>query len=319
MTTWLTVVSRRLLVAAAVLWLVSLIVFGLLYIAPGDPALILLGDAPPNAETIAAVRRAYHLNQPLLTQYAIWFRNAAHLNFGTSVRTREPVLQAVGSRGAVSLFLMAYAAGIALGLGVALGILAALHVASPLDRAIVGLSVVGNSTPAFVSGLVLLYAFGILVPLFPVFGPGRGMLDGIWHLTLPAVALALTALALVIKLTRAAVITALDQDFIAFARARGLPWRHVIWAYALRNSLNAIVTAGGLAVLRLFSWLVIVEVAFALPGLGALLVDSVNFKDIPVVQALGMLTAVLVIGVNFIIDLLYELIDPRVRLTRVAA
>ena len=315
---WLPELGRRLLVAAVVLWLVSLIVFGLLYIAPGDPALILLGDAPPNPATIAAVRRAYHLDQPLLTQYAIWFAAAAHLNFGTSVRTREPVLQAVGSRGAVSAFLMTYAAVIALGFGVMLGILAALHVASPLDRAVVGLSVVGNSTPAFVSGLVLLYAFGILVPAFPVFGPGRGLLDELWHLTLPAVALALTGLALVIKMTRAAVITALDQDYIAFARARGLLWPHVIRAYALRNSLNAIVTASGLAVLRLFSWLVIVEVTFALPGVGALLVDSVNFKDIPVVQALGLLTAVLVIGVNLAIDLLYEVIDPRVRLTRVA-
>ena len=319
MSSWLPALGRRLVVAGVVLWVVSLIVFALLYVSPGDPALVLLGDAPPSATTIAAVRRAYHLDRPLAAQYAIWLESAARLNFGTSIRTREPVGQAVSSRGAVSAFLLTYAAAIALGVGVALGLLAALHVASPLDRAIVAVSLIGNSTPAFVSGLVLLYAFGIVVPAFPVFGPGRGFLDELWHLTLPAVALALTGLALVIKLTRAAVITTLDQDYTAFARARGLPWTHVLWAYAVRNSLNAIVTVGGLAVLRLFSWLVIVEVTFALPGVGALLVDSVNFKDIPVVQALGMLTAVLVVGVNFLIDILYEAIDPRVRLTQVAA
>jgi peptide/nickel transport system permease protein len=316
---WVFTLLRRFIVATLVLWVVSGIVFALLYITPGDAALILLGDAPPTPATIAEIRKEYHLDQPLLVQYRIWLAGAMHLEFGTSVRTKEPVLRAIGSRVRVTFFLLIYSAVIAIGLGVALGTLSALHVASALDRVIVALSVIGNSTAAFVSGLVLLYVFGIVVPIFPVFGPGHGFLDEVWHLTLPAVTLALTALALVIKLTRAAMITSLEQDFVAFACARGLSWIHVVWAYAVRNSLNAIVTAAGLAILRLLGWAVIVEVTFALPGIGALLVDAVNFKDIPVVQALGLLTSVVVIGVNFSLDILYEVIDPRVRLTRVGA
>jgi peptide/nickel transport system permease protein len=303
---------RRLCVAAAVCWLVSAVIFGLLYLLPGDPTLILLGDAPPTPGAVAAIRHQYHLDQPLAAQYAIWLDGAVHLQLGTSVRTREPVLHAIGTRAPVTLFLVLYAAAIAIALGVALGMLAAFRAATPLDRAVVGVAVVGNSAPAFVTGLLLLYGLGVLVPLFPVFGVGQGLADEIWHLTLPAVTLALTGLALVIRLTRAAMITTLDQDFIAFARARGLSRRRLLLAYAIRNSLNPIVTAAGLAILRLLAWTVIVEVTFALPGMGALLVDSVNFKDIPVVQALGLLTAVIVIGLNLAVDLTYDVIDPRV-------
>jgi peptide/nickel transport system permease protein len=311
-------VARRIVVAALVCWLVSVVIFVLLYLVPGDPALILLGDAPPTPASIAAIRHEYHLDLPLVAQYETWLDGAVHLNLGRSVRTREPVREAIAARAPVTLLLVAYAAAIAVGLGVALGMLAAFRVGTPFDRAVVGATVVGNSSPAFVTGLVLLYAFGIVVPLFPVFGVGHGLADGLWHLTLPAVTLALTGLALVIRLTRAAMITTLDQDFMAFGRARGLPRGRLVLAYAIRNSLNAILTASGLAILRLLAWTVIVEVTFALPGIGALLVDSVNFKDIPTVQAVGLLTAAIVIGLNLAVDLLYDVIDPRVRRARIA-
>lgn len=309
--------GRRLLALIALLFVVSVAVFALLYVSPGGVEQILLGDAPATPTAVAAVRNEYHLNDPLPQQYGIWLSGAVKLNFGHSIRTGEPVLPMILQHLQLTLVLVIYGFIIAMTLGVLLGILASIKKETPLDRAVVGVSVIGVSSPAFVTSILLLYCFGILIPWFPVFGAGTGFTDELWHLTLPAIALALTVMALVIKLTRAAMITSLEQDYVASARARGLsPWR-VVFGYALRNALNPIVTAGGLIFNRILFGTVLVEVAFALPGAGSLLVDSVNFKDIPVVQALGLFTAVIVILVNLLVDVLYLFIDPRLRFERV--
>ena len=171
----------------------------------------------------------------------------------------------------------------------------------------------------FATGIFLLYVFAVVLGWFPAFGQGEGFTDRLWHFALPALALALTAMALVVKLTRAAMINALDQDYVAFARARGLPKRRVIFAYAFRNSLLPVVTSAGVILGFMLTGAVIVEVTFALPGIGSLLVDSVTFKDVPMVQGVAMVIAVVIILVNLLTDILYVLIDPRVRFERVAA
>jgi peptide/nickel transport system permease protein len=317
--TWLPqLLLRRLLVLVPLLLLISLGVFALLELAPGDPARSLLGTKQATAATLAAIRAKYHLDEPFLMQYVRWLGGIVSLDFGRSITTNQPVLDAIGAKIPSSLFLGLYGFIITVTVGLPLGILAALRRASALDRSIVGFSVVGVSAPAFASGILLLYVFGVLLGWLPVFGPGKDFGDELYHLTLPAIALALSAMALVVKVTRASMVEELDKDYIAFARARGLSKRRVIFGYALRNALVSITTAVGLVFIYMITGAVLVEVTFALPGLGSLLVASVRSLDIPMVQALAMLIAVFVVVVHLAIDVVYALLDPRVRFGRVA-
>src|SRR5262249_16908340 len=176
------------------------------------------------------------------------------------------------------------------------GVFAAARRQTNMDRGIVALTVIGISAPAFASGILLLYVFAVELGWFPVFGPGNGFTGRLHHLALPAFALALTARGLVVKLTRAALIESLDQDYIAFARARGLSRSRVLLSYGLRNSLGPIITAGGLLLGYMLAGAVLVEVTFALPGVGSLLVDSVTSKDIPMVQGVVLLIATVVVA-----------------------
>jgi peptide/nickel transport system permease protein len=306
-------VLRRITALVAVLAAVSLVVFSLLYLAPGSPEQLLLGPREANPSSIAAIRHEYHLDQPFVTRYWDWVKAAVHFDFGQSIVSSEPVMRAIEPRLSLSVQLAGYAFAIALLVGVVLGVVAASRRRSGLDRSIVGLSVVGVSAPAFAIGILLLYLFAVRLGWFPVFGQGSGFGDRLWHLTLPAIALGLTAMGLILRLTRAGAISALEQDYVAFARARGVSRSRILTAYVLRNSLVPIVTGAGLILAYLLAGAVLVEVTFALPGIGSLLVDSINAKDIPVVQALAMLIALMVVVINLIVDLLYFAIDPRIR------
>ena len=208
-----------------------------------------------------------------------------HFDFGRSIRTNEPVLDGISDRFKLTLQLGGLAFLITMALGVPLGVLAAVRSRTSIDRGIVSLSVVGVSAPAFATGILLLYVFAVELGWFPVFGEGSGVIDRLHHLALPAIALALTGMGLVLKLTRTAVISSLDQDYVTFARARGIS-RRVLTAYALRNALVPIITAAGLLLAYMLAGTVLIEVTFALPGLGSLLVDSVRTLDMPMVQAL---------------------------------
>ena len=312
-------IGRRLLAMVVLLLIISFGVFTLLYIAPGSVEQILLGAKPSSPETLKAIREQYHLNDPFLTQYWIWLKHALRFDFGVSIRTSAPVLSGIEQRMGLTLFLGGYAFIVAMLTGVPLGILAALKKRTLVDRGVVAASVIGVSAPAFATGIFLLYVFAVLVGWFPAYGQGTGFTDRLWHLTLPALALALTAMALVLKLTRAAMIRALDQDYVAFARARGIAPGRVLVVYALRNALIPVVTAAGLILGYVLTGAVLVEVTFALPGIGSLLVDSVNFKDVPMVQGVAMVVAIVIILVNLLTDILYLFIDPRVRFSRASA
>jgi peptide/nickel transport system permease protein len=170
--------------------------------------------------------------------------------------------------------------------------------------------------PAFVTGILLLYLLAVRISLFPAFGAGDGFLSRLTHLTLPAVALALTQTTYVLRLTRASMIEALEHDSVAFARARGVPQRRIVTDYALRNALIPIVTAAGLILGQLVVGAVIIEVVFSLQGVGALLVDAVSFKDVPMVQGLALLAAASIIVMNLLTDIVYLMIDPRIRYRR---
>ncbi len=311
-------IARRLIAAAVLLVIMSGAVFGLLYATPGSAEQVLLGTRVANEETRENIRQRYNLDEPLPTQYWLWAEDAIRLDFGESIRTGEPVLVAIRDRASLSLRLGAYGFAVAFVAGIGLGVLAALKNRSGVDRAVVSLSVVGASSPAFVTGVFLLYVFAVLLGWFPAFGQGEGLADQLWHLTLPALTLAFGAAALLIRFTRAGMITALDQDYVTFARARGVSEPRVLFGYALRNAMIPVVTASTVLLAATLTGAVLIEVTFALPGLGALLVDSVAFKDVLMVQGLTMLLAAVAVLTNLLTDILYLFVDPRIRYTRVA-
>lgn len=304
---------RRLAALVLVLVIISFVVFALLSLAPGSEIDVLLGTRPRSTVVVDALQREYHLNQPFLQRYGQWLGDAVRLRFGDSVSQGVPVTRLLSQRLAITVPLAGLAWAVTMLSGVAIGIAAALRRQRMLDRTLVGASIVGVSAPVFATGLFLLYLFGVALDWFPVYGTGSGVLGRLYHLALPSVALALTGTAFVVKLTRAAMISALEQDYIVFARARGLSPLRVIVAYALRNALIPIATTAGIVLGGLLSGTVIIEVTFALPGIGSLLVDSVNNKDIPVVQAVSLLVAGLIVVVNLLTDLAYMVIDPRIR------
>jgi peptide/nickel transport system permease protein len=306
-------ILRRLVGLAAVLVAVSLLVFSLLYIAPGSPEQLLLGNAKTiDPVTLKAVRAEYHLNGSFVDRYLSWAKAATHLDFGRSIRTQEPVRQGITQRLGLTAQLAGLAFLLTLACGIPLGVLAAVRRTRVVDRGIVFFSIMGLSAPAFASGILLLYLFAIRLGWFPAFGQGAGVGDRLKHLALPAVALALTATGLIVKITRAAFVEELSKDYVTLARARGISPRNVLIRFVLRNAATPIVTAAGLILSYMLAGSVLVEVTFALPGIGALLVDSITSQDIPMVQGLAMLIAALVVVVNLVVDFVYPLIDPRI-------
>jgi len=310
-------IARRLLAAVVMLMIVSVAIFGLLYASPGSAEQVLLAGRVANEETRENIRKRYNLDEPLPTQYSLWVKDAVRMDFGESIRTGEPVTTAIKERGQLSLRLGAYGFVVAFVTGIGLGILSAVKNRSGIDRAIVSTSVVGASAPPFVTGVFLLYVFAVLLGWFPAFGQGEGLVDELWHLTLPALTLAFGASALLIRFTRVGMIAALDQDYVTFARARGVPERRVLLGYALRNAMIPVVTASTVLLAAMLTGAVLIEVTFALPGLGALLIDSVAYKDVLMVQGLTMLLAAVAILTNLLTDILYLFADPRIRYTRV--
>lgn len=305
--------TGALLITLAIL---SFLIYSLLYLAPGNPVDILLGNQPRTPETVRLLNEKYHLDQPFLTQYWIWAQGALQMDFGTSILTTLPVSEEIGSRLPVSIFLGIYAYILTMIGGVGLGVLSALRRKTVIDRGIVGASVIALSTPAFVSGVFLLFLFAITVQLFPATGIGEDFLGRVWHLTLPAVALALTVAAFVLKHTRAAVLAVIDQDYVTFARARGLSPVRIMGTYVLRNALIPIVTISGLVLGSLITGAFLVEVTFSVPGIGKLLVDAAVNKDLPMIQGVALVIAVVIILANLLADLLYMAIDPRIRVER---
>lgn len=309
-------VLRRVAALAAMLLVLSFLVFALLYLAPGDVVRNLLGARPVTPEAVAQVRAQYHLDDPFWLQYGRWLGGALRGDLGTSVRTGTPVSQMLDGRVGITVTLAVIAGVLAIGVGVPLGVRAARRRGSATDRAITSASVVGISAPGFAVGLVLLYVFAVMLGWFPLYGIGDPGLDRLWHLALPGVALAVGVGALVVKVTRTAVARELDQDYVTFARARGLTPRAVRRLY-LRGAAVPIVTSAGLVLASLVGGSILVETTFALPGLGVLLSDSITFKDVPVVQAVTLLLATVIGVTTAVVDLFAVLADPRVRRSKV--
>ena len=311
-------ILRRLAVAIPLLFLISLGVFALVHIAPGDPVRALLGTRASDPETLNNLREKYHLNDPFIVQYGKWLWQVLQGDLGRSINGNRKVWNTIAERGSITVVLSLLGTAIVLVFGIALGMIAAFKRGTRIDRAMVMFGVFGISSPAFVTSIFLLYFFGVVLGWFPTFGAGdRGFADRLWHLTLPALALALSVMAIVVKITRAAMIEELDKDYVTFARARGLSATRITFAYVLRNALIPVITAAGIVVVGLLASAIYVEVTFALPGLGLLTVDAVQKRDIPLIQGTTLVFSCFIVAINLAIDVVYTLIDPRIRFGKV--
>jgi len=304
----------RQLVATVVLLLVSsVVIYGSLFLAPGSADAVLFGNHTVSPAVRAAVDHQYHLNDPFLVQYWDWLVNAVHGNFGTSVALRTPVSLRISAAAGTTIFLVLYASVLITAFGIGLGIVSALR-PGKLDTAIMAVTNVGTAVPTFVASIVLLTVFAVKLGWFPVIGAGSGFVGHLQHLTLPAVALAFWAVAYLVRVTRVSIREELQGDPVTTARARGLSARVVFQRHAFRNALIPIVTVTGLQVAGLIVGTIIVEQAFGLNGLGTLLLNSVQQKDFATVQAVSLILVAAFILVNTVVDILYTVLDPRIRL-----
>jgi peptide/nickel transport system permease protein len=305
-------VAVRLAATLVLLVVLSFTVFALLYLTPGDPARNLVGPRNVTPELLASIRQQFHLDEPLLAQYGHWLGAFVQGDFGVSIRSDTPVGTLLASRAALTFQLAAMAFVLTVVVAVPLGIATARRAGSAFDSLVSVGAIAGIGAPTYAVGLLLLYVFGVFFDVFPVYGSGDGGWDRLWHLALPAITLASGIGALVFKLTRTAVLAELGQDYVAFARSRGLPERR-IRRMVLRNAMIPVGTSLGLVFAFLFGGTILVEVTFALPGIGSLLAGSVTFKDVPVVQSITLLTATVIAMSALAVDVMYYLVDPRVR------
>lgn len=305
----------RVLGTVGVLLALSIVIFSLMYLAPGDIVKNLLGNRPVTPEAIAAVREQYHLDDPLPVQYLRWLGGFLTGDLGTSIRLQTSVADAIGSRLGLTLLLCGLAFACALVVAIPFGVRSAVAPGGIVDRIANVFAIVGLSAPTFAVGLLLLYAFAYYLPVFPVYGAGDGGLDTLRHLVLPAVTLALGLGAIVLKLTRTAMLRELASDYVTSARARGLSER-TVQTIALRNAAIPIVTGASLVLTFLVGGTVLAETTYALPGIGLLLQDSVLFKDIAVVQSLSLMVAIVIAVIALLADLAYLALDPRLRTAR---
>jgi peptide/nickel transport system permease protein len=306
----LRLVGGRLVSLVVTLLVASVAIYGALFLAPGDPATLLAGGHV-TPSVLAAIQRSEHLNQPFDVRYWHWLTGVLHGNLGTSFVYRESVTTLLAGRVLNTVVLVAYASIVIVVGGVGLGLLAATR--RRLDTLITVGTSIGLATPSFVAAIFLITVFAVDLKWFPVFGAGTGLWDRLSHLTLPAVALALSWLAYNAQLTRAAVREELGREHVETARSRGIKERHVLTRHVLRNAMIPIATVSGLTVAGLIAGDVVVEQAFGINGLGSFLVQAALQKDFASVQAVALLLVAAFVIVNAIVDFWSLLLDPRLR------
>lgn len=307
--------ARRLLSTLPVLVIVSLLVFLMLRLTPGDPAAVLAGDAA-GTEQIAQIRTSLGLDRSIPEQYLIWAGHLLQGDLGQSYYYKTPVTTLIGQRLEPTLSLALITITVAVLVAVPLGVLAAWRFGGWLDRVLMGFSVMGFSVPVFVLAYALIWLVSIKLNLLPVQGYQR-LADGpgkwLYHLTLPALTLSVIYIALIARVTRASVLETLGEDYIRTARAKGLPETRVLVRHALANAAVPIVTVIGIGIALLIGGVVVTESVYAIPGLGRLTVDAVLARDFPTIQGVILLFSVVYVLINLLVDLSYVFFDPRIR------
>lgn len=310
-----TYLVRRLLATIPVMGVVAVIVFLLLHLAPGDPATLIAGDFA-TAEDIARIGKQLGLDRPLPIQFVGWVGQILQGELGTSIFSQLPVSRLIRQRLEPTLVLSVTTLVIAVALAVPVGVLAAWRARTWVDRVVMGLSVCGLSIPVFVLGYLLIYFFAIRLGWLPVQGY-VSLAQGLWpclrSIVLPSLALGSIYMALIARITRASLLEVLEEDYVRTAHAKGLSTLTVVVTHALRNASIPIVTIIGVGLTLLIGGVVITESVFAIPGIGRLTVDAILRRDYPIIQAVILLSSGVYVMVNLVIDLVYTVLDPRIR------
>ncbi|MFB5089235.1 ABC transporter permease [Psychrobacillus sp. PGGUH221] len=311
-------ILKRLLSLIPVLLVVAVVVFLLMHITPGDPAAVILGpEASP--EEVAELREELGLNRPPIEQFVSWFRNILRGDLGTSIFMKQPVSQAFFEHLGPTLSLAILAQFLAIVVAIPLGILAAKFRGSFLDQSFMGISLLGISVPSFLLGLFLILLVGVELKWLPVAGYkpiSEGLFDHVKYLILPAIALGAMQAALIARMTRSSMLDVLNANYIKTARSKGVKETLIVIKHTLRNAFIPILTIIGQTFGTLVAGAAVVETVFNIPGIGQLIINSVERRDFAVIQGSVMLIAVSYVLINLVIDLLYGIIDPRVRLGR---
>ncbi len=304
---------RRLAMLLATLLVSSFVIFSALYLAPGNPIAVLSGGRTLPPDSIKILEARYHLNDPFPAQYGLWLKGALHGDFGISIALRENVSTLIASRIGTTAALVLYASVLILLIGIGLGLVAGLRPGF-LDTSVLAVTAFSAAIPSFVAAIVLILLFSVKLSLFPSLGNGQGFLGTIYHLTLPAVALAISSLAIVARVTRATVREEFQREHVQTAVSRGIPYRQLVRRHVLRNAAIPITTISGITVASLIAIAAVVERAFGLNGLGAYLVSAASSKDFAVVQGISLVLVTAFVVVNVLVDVLYAVLDPRVNL-----
>lgn len=304
---------RRTSLLIATLLVSSFVIFSSLYIAPGNPIATLSGGRGLPPESVAVLEERFHLNEPFLPRYVSWLSGAMRGDLGISIALRQDVSRLIVARIGSTLALVAYASLLIIVAGIGLGLLAGLR-RGLVDTAVLVLTAVSVAVPSFVAAIALTSVFAVALGWFPALGGGTDFLDQVWHMTLPAVALAVSTVGLVARVTRASVREELGREHVQTAISRAIPYRLLIRRHVLRNAAIPIVTQTGLTIAALIALAAVVERAFGLNGLGAYLISAALSKDFAVVQGIALLLVAAFVVINAVVDVLYALLDPRVKL-----
>ena len=308
-------IFRRIVSTIPVMAFVALFVFSLLYIAPGDPAAVIAGEQA-SPEDVEKIRQSLGLDRPFLARFGEWSWHIVHGDLGISMFTGLPVTTLIVQRLEPTLSLMVVTLLLAVTVAVPMGVIAAWRAGTWIDRALMAFGVLGFSVPVFVVGYVLAYVFALELEWFPVQGYtplAAGFGPWLENLVLPAIALGCVYIALIARITRASMLEVLQQDYIRTARSKGMGQGGILFVHALKNAAIPIVTVIGIGVALLIGGAVVTESVFAIPGLGRLTIDAIVRRDYPVIQGIVLLFSFVYVLVNLVIDLLYTLIDPRIR------
>ena len=310
-----TLIARRLAQLVPTVLLLSVIIFSLQHLLPGDPALVLAGENPDEA-TLAAIRAQYHLDQPLIVQYLYWLKGVATGDLGESMRHNRPVLDLILLKLPVTLQLAVMGICIALTVGIIAGVISALRLNSAVDYATNVASLAGISVPNFWLGILLILFFSVHLGWLPASGfvsPSEDLKMNLATTIMPAFVLGIGIAGVIMRHTRGAMLQALSSDYVRTARAKGLNESTVVLKHAMRNALTPIITLGALEFGALLSGAVLTEQIFTIPGFGKLIVDAVFTRDYPVVQGVVLVTSLFYIILNLLADIGYILVNPRLR------
>ena len=308
-------VARRLGATVLVLFLVTLISFSIMHMVPGDPAVVMAGVGA-SADQVQRIREQFGLDAPFLVRLGRWYAGLLRGDLGQSILLGRSVAQAIAERLPATLALAAFAFVLTAVLGVVLGTIAAVRQHTWVDQAVMTVAVVGVSVPGFWLGLILIILFSVMLDWLPAGGyVPFAQSPGAWlrALVLPAASLALLQIGLLARITRSTVAETLRQDYVRTARAKGLPAWWVVGRHALGNATIPIMTVLGISVSLLLSGSVVVETVFSIPGLGRLMATAILARDYPVIQGGLLITALMFVGINLAVDLLYAWLDPRIR------